>query len=99
MAGYVLGRVQRYTDGGLDAHPHECPAKDAYHVAAPRCETVMFDGARRRCPFLIALTEVSNCSDRQDITRACTAADGTPRYSAPVGILCQCARRNRAPGC
>jgi hypothetical protein len=100
MAGYVLGHVQRHSDSSLDVTPYECPVKEPYHLPhQPRCETVMFDGARRRCLYLISLTEVSNCSDRQDITRACTAADGSPRYSAPVGILCSCARRNRAPGC
>jgi hypothetical protein len=100
MAGHILGEVQRHKDSSLDVQPWDCPAKDAYHLAdQPRCETVMFDGTRRRCPYLISLTEPSNCTSRQDITTACTARDGSPRFSAPVGILCLCARRNRAPGC
>lgn len=114
MSGVVNGTLTRFNDGSIDVTPEytpsqvrgdegehiqACPIALAGSLATPRCYTIMFDGERRACTFWRACVKQSNSTQRVDV--GSEAVNLIERASATmrIGILCDCARRNRPAGC
>jgi len=114
MPGWVNGTVTKHLDQSVDVHPEftpsqargdegeniqDCPIKDEHRISTPRCYTIMYDGARRACPYFIAVTSPVNISERVDAGVLALKLTMHGGNIARCGILCQAARRNRPPGC
>jgi hypothetical protein len=114
MSGLVNASVTKFNDGSVDVTPEytpsqvtgdegeniqSCPIALAANLATPRCYTMMFDGTRRACPYWIACVAQNNCTDRIDVGVIALKMTMNATSTARVGVLCNCARRNRPAGC
>lgn len=109
MAGRVDAQAQWFPRGD-DAHvmPVRCPALDRtqpgggvapQHGDKPSCTRLLPDGSRHHCPYLVAVTSVSNTAVRIDLSTIRQKGMSGGLTGARCAVICARQKSNRPPGC
>lgn len=99
MAGVIPASIDIMRDGSWDVTVDACPAAGDHLAPHQRCETMMFDGEVRRCPYLLATTDVSNSTHRRQAAFIVEDMKGRSSSRYRCGVLCLRSKANRPPGC